>query len=77
MTAVSDQLAALERIATFSAALRGHALGEPAVGEGFMLARCIHCGAALRINFPALQPDIEGPALEDCCVPPVYAEQAA
>ena len=68
-TGITNQLATLERIAAFSAAVRGHELGEWQPGEDFVLANCIHCGKAVRVYFPAFQPDLDGPALERSCDP--------
>jgi len=66
-TGLVHQLAALQRIAAFSAAVRGHELGEWQTGEGFALARCTRCGAELRVYYPALQPEMDGPALGHAC----------
>jgi len=74
---IEDQLAALQRIAVFSAAVRGHELGEWHTGEDFALASCVRCGAALRVYFPALQPEMDGPALERACYPLAVAVRAA
>jgi len=63
----SSQLAALQRIAAFSAAVRGHQLGAWRMGEGYAAASCTHCGAELRVYFPALQPEMDGTALDDAC----------
>ena len=74
---IADQLAALQRIAAFSAALRGHGLGEWQTGEGFALAKCIQCGAELRVYFPALEPEMDGPALDHECARRAVAAEAA
>jgi hypothetical protein len=76
-TGIAHQLAPLQRIATFSAAVRGHALGEWQTGEGFALASCIQCGAELRVYFPALQPEMDGPALGCECAQHTIAAEAA
>ncbi len=66
-TGIAGQIAALQRIATYSAAVRGHELGGWQMGEDFALASCIRCGAELRVYFPALQPEMDGPALDQAC----------
>jgi len=63
----ANQLAALKHIAGFSAAVRGHELGEWRTGERSALATCIRCGADVRVYFPALQPEMDGPSLEHLC----------
>jgi len=67
MSSMADQLAALERIAAFSAKLRGHELGEWHKGEGFAMASCVRCGAELRVYGSVIQPEIDGPALDCLC----------
>jgi len=64
---VADQLAALQRIAAFSATLRGHELGAWHTREGCSQARCIRCRAELRVYFPAVQPEVSGAAIERLC----------
>ena len=76
-TGIAHQLAALRRIAAFSAAVRGHGLGEWQTGEGFALAKCIQCGAELRVYFPALEPEMDGPALDYECARHAVAAEAA
>jgi hypothetical protein len=76
-TGVADQLAAFQRIAAFSAAMRGHGLGEWQTGEGFALAHCIQCSAELRVYFPALEPEMDGPALDYECAHHAVAAEAA
>jgi hypothetical protein len=76
-TSIADQLAALQRIAAFSVALRGHELGLWNTGEDSALASCIRCGAAVRVYFPAFQPEMDGAALDRACDPRVVAERAA
>jgi len=71
------QVAALQRIAVFSAAVRGHELGGWRMGEGYGAAQCTHCGAELRVHFPALQPEMDGAALDDVCGQPALAGKAA
>lgn len=66
-TGFADQLEALQRIATFSAALRGHALGEWQSGPECVWANCTKCGAQLRAYPSPLQPDLDGPALSQAC----------
>jgi hypothetical protein len=67
MYSITDQLAALQRIAAFSATLRGHVLGEWRTDKGLALASCVHCGRELRVYCSPLQPDIDGSALDDGC----------
>jgi hypothetical protein len=61
------QLAALERIAIFSAQLRGHELGEWLAGEGLVTTQCVKCRRELRVYFSLVQPEMDGPALECEC----------
>jgi hypothetical protein len=68
MYSITDQLAALERIAVFSARLRGHELGAWCNDEVLAFASCVHCGRELRVYCSPLQPDIDGSGLEDGCV---------
>jgi len=72
-----DQLAALRRIALFSAALRGHKVGGWRIGESFAEASCVQCGAGLRVYFPVIQPEMDGSALERECTPGAVASRAA
>jgi len=62
-----DQLQALQRIANFSAAVRGHFLGEWCAGAGHAHARCLRCGAELRIYLSPIQPEMDGDALVNEC----------
>jgi len=73
---MSDQLTALQRIAAFSAKVRGHELGEWYSGDGFASARCGRCGAELRVYFSPVQPEIDGAAIDRLCGQEA-AEQAA
>jgi len=73
----TDQLTALQRIATFSAAVRGHALGEWQVGDNLARAKCIRCSAELRVYFPTLQPEMDGSALDRECRQETASRQAA
>lgn len=68
MHSITDQLAALERIAVFSARLRGHELGPWRNDDVLAVASCVHCGRELRVYRSPLQPDIDGLGLEDGCV---------
>jgi hypothetical protein len=68
MHSITDQLAALERIAIFSARLRGHELGAWRNDEVLAFASCVHCGREVRVYCSPLQPDIDGLGLEDGCV---------
>jgi len=69
MNSMTDQLASLQRIADFSARLRGHNPGAWRASEDSAVASCIHCGRELRIYCSLIEPDIDGSALEDYCVP--------
>jgi hypothetical protein len=64
---MTDQLAALQRIAQFSASVRGHELGRWLTGEGFAQARCTRCGRTLRVYRSLIQPEMDGAALDDEC----------
>ena len=66
-TGIAGQLNALQRIAAFTAAVRGHELGAWQVSEDRAIACCVRCGAALRVYFPVLQPEMDGQALEGLC----------
>jgi hypothetical protein len=66
-TGTENQVAALQRIAAFSAAVRGHEVGSWRTGDGLATASCVHCGAELRVYFPAMQPAMDGPALDHVC----------
>jgi len=63
----TDQLTVLQRIAAFSAAVRGHELGGWQRGRGWAQANCIRCGAQLRVYSGPTQPEVEGPALDHSC----------
>ena len=67
MSLMADQFAALERIAAFSAKVRGHELGEWHRGEGFAQANCVRCRAELRVYCSPIQPEMEGAALNARC----------
>jgi hypothetical protein len=67
MQSIAGQVAALQRIATFSAKLRGHELGEWQMGEGFATAGCVRCGQGIRVYWSLVQPEMEGPALDKPC----------
>ena len=71
------QLAPLQRIAVFSAKVRGHVLGDWHAGDSSAVASCVRCGAALRVYFPVIQPEMDGPALEQLCGERVEGERAA
>jgi hypothetical protein len=64
---LADHLEDLQRIAAFSAKLRGHELVEWRAGEGFAQAACILCRAELRVYSSLAQPDMDGPALDGLC----------
>jgi len=68
MHSITDQLTALQRIAAFSASLRGHELGEWRTGEGLARASCVHCGREVRVYCSLIQPDVDGLGLGDACV---------
>jgi hypothetical protein len=63
----TSELAVLQHIAAFSAAVRGHELGAWEAGDHSAVACCVRCGAAVRVYFPAVQPEMDGPALEQLC----------
>ena len=73
---MSDRLTALQRIAAFSARLRGHQLGAWNSGDGCASARCIRCGAGLRVYNSPIQPEMDGAAI-NCICSQRSAEQAA
>jgi len=64
---IADQLAALQRIGMRAATVRGHDLGDWQLSEDCAHAICLRCHAALRVYRVALQPVIDGPALEYAC----------
>ncbi len=64
---MKSQLDALQRIAKFSAQVRGHELGQWQIGDGFAQANCTRCGRFLRVYMSLLQPDMDGAALETGC----------
>jgi hypothetical protein len=68
MYSITDQIAALQRIAIFCARLRGHELGVWRTSEGSALANCVHCGRELGVYCSPVQPDIDGSVLEAGCV---------
>jgi len=63
----TGSLEALQRIAVFSAHVRGHQLGAWLVEEGLAEVACTRCGAGLRVVRSLIQPEMEGPALETPC----------
>jgi len=78
MTAgIVNQLAALRRIAAFSAGVRGHELCEWRTGKNGAQASCTHCGAGLRVYVSALHPEMDGPALGGACGQYAVAGRAA
>jgi len=74
---LARQLAALQRIAAFSATVRGHELGEWHTRKGCSSTHCIRCRAQLRVRFPAIQPEVDGTAVERLCHPLTAAGKAA
>jgi hypothetical protein len=76
MTGKSHQFEALQRIAAFSAKLRGHELTVWRSGAGSSTARCVKCGRAVTVYASFLQPDMDGPALA-CMCGETAAEEAA
>ena len=58
---------ALQRIAAFSAKLRGHELGEWHRSEGFAQATCVRCRAELVVYNSLVQPEMDGPVLDQQC----------
>jgi len=73
---MSDQIAALQRIAVFAAKVRGHALGKWRTGDGFAAARCIQCGCELTVYRSAIEPEMDGEALACECKAAVRAPAA-
>ena len=67
MHSMADQLAALQRIAVFSARLRGHEMGEWRTDNSCAVGSCVRCGRQLRLACSPFEPDIDGPALESIC----------
>ena len=76
MTGKSHQFETLQRIAAYSAKLRGHQLSVWRTSADSSTARCAKCGRAVTVYVSFLQPDIAGPALASECGETV-AEQAA
>jgi hypothetical protein len=74
---ITRQVMALQHIAAFSAALRGHELSAWQTGQGFALAHCVRCGAELRVYFPVLEPEMDGAALDRECDQYAAAEKVA
>ena len=72
----TDPLTVLQRIAAYSAKVRGHLLGEWQNGEGFAQTSCTRCHAALRVYYSPIQPEMDGAALDGECGK-AAAEQAA
>ena len=73
---MASQLAALQRMAAFSAKVRGHELGEWQAGDGTASASCLRCGAGLRVYYSVLQPDMDGAALHCLCCEVASAQAA-
>jgi len=67
MSGIAHRLAALQRIAAFSAAVRGHELGDWHNAEHFTLATCIRCHAEMRVYDSLIQPEMDGAALVSSC----------
>jgi hypothetical protein len=76
LPSMARQIAALQRIAAFSARVRGHDLGEWQTGEEFASASCIRCRAEVRVYYSPIQPEMDGAALNRQCGQGA-AEQAA
>ncbi len=69
MHSITDQIAALQRIAAFSCkgcADMSWECGAPLRDSA--LANCVHCGREIRVYCSPVQPDIDGSALEVGCV---------
>ena len=77
MADFTGQFEILKRIATFSAGVRGHELGDWHESENGAKTSCRQCGAELRVYYPALQPEMDGPALDRLCGERPAVEQAA
>ena len=65
MYSIANQLAALQRIAAFSAKRRGHELGSWRTIAGLARASCQRCGSKLQVYYSLVQPDMDGEALAD------------
>jgi hypothetical protein len=73
----ANLLAVLERIAEFSASVRGHELGEWQTRVNSAQAHCIRCGAGLRVYCWAIQPELVGETLDCDCGVSVALKEAA
>jgi hypothetical protein len=67
MPIMDGQLAIAQRIAAFSARLRGHELGVWRDEQDHSRANCIHCGAEARVYSSLYEPDAGGAALLAGC----------
>lgn len=65
------QLEALERIAAFSAKVRGHQLTGWKRSRHSSTAACASCGRTLTVYRSLLQPEMQGDALESECEEPL------
>lgn len=77
MTEMTGRVEILQRIAAFSAQIRGHQLGEWRTGEGVMLVNCVRCRAELRVYHSVIQPEMDGAALDTHCGQKEAAHRAA
>lgn len=73
---MSDQIAVLQRIAAFSAKVRGHVLGKWRAGDGIAAATCIQCGREVRVYRSVIEPEMDGEALDAECEAVVHASAA-
>jgi hypothetical protein len=76
MTGLIQQLAALQRIAAFSAKVRGHHLTAWKIHDYSATAACSKCGRSVTVYPSVMEPEMDGPALSEQCGEPA-AEQAA
>ena len=67
MSGLADEWKTMQRMAVFSAKLRGHELGDMRAGNGFARATCIRCQAELRVYTSLFQPDMDGTVLDRLC----------
>ena len=67
MSGLSQQLEVLQRIAAFSARLRGHQLAAWEVRDYSARAICSVCGREVAVYISLLEPDIGGDALSEDC----------
>jgi hypothetical protein len=67
MTGLTHQLEALQRIAVFSAGMRGHRLDAWRTCELSATAACSKCGRTVTVYVSFLQPEMDGLAVSEEC----------